>query len=181
MLGIDVSKDTLACTLFDPQTQKPLWNRFGTGLFPTPLQEFSACCDRHPVNHPVNHPVHSNRQAATVCWQRPKPITLAAVSYWLSPRKHATLYAAFKLVPRPTHSTATASACLPCAALCRPVPPFTRLSAKIDSRGTARSASKRAQKPECFALVTALASFGLQARELPHPENCRMAPVLWSR
>lgn len=27
MLGIDVSKDTLACTLFDAQTQKPLWNR----------------------------------------------------------------------------------------------------------------------------------------------------------
>jgi transposase len=27
MLGIDVSKDTLACTLFDPQTQKPLWSR----------------------------------------------------------------------------------------------------------------------------------------------------------
>jgi hypothetical protein len=27
MLGIDVSKDTLACTLFDPATQKPLWNR----------------------------------------------------------------------------------------------------------------------------------------------------------
>ncbi len=27
MLGIDVSKDTLACTLLDPQTQKPIWNR----------------------------------------------------------------------------------------------------------------------------------------------------------
>ena len=27
MLGIDVSKDTLACTLFDPATQKPLWSR----------------------------------------------------------------------------------------------------------------------------------------------------------
>jgi transposase len=27
MLGIDVSKDTLACTLFDPQTQKALWSR----------------------------------------------------------------------------------------------------------------------------------------------------------
>lgn len=27
MLGIDVSKDTLACTLFDPITQKPLWKR----------------------------------------------------------------------------------------------------------------------------------------------------------
>ena len=27
MLGIDVSKDTLACTLFDAQTQKPLWSR----------------------------------------------------------------------------------------------------------------------------------------------------------
>ena len=27
MLGIDVSKDTLACTLFDTQTQKPIWHR----------------------------------------------------------------------------------------------------------------------------------------------------------
>lgn len=27
MLGIDVSKDTLACTLLDPQTQKPIWHR----------------------------------------------------------------------------------------------------------------------------------------------------------
>ncbi len=27
MLGIDVSKDTLACTLLDPQTQKLLWSR----------------------------------------------------------------------------------------------------------------------------------------------------------
>ena len=27
MLGIEVSKDTLACTLFDPATQKPLWSR----------------------------------------------------------------------------------------------------------------------------------------------------------
>ena len=27
MLGIDVSKDTFACTLFDPQTQKPLWTK----------------------------------------------------------------------------------------------------------------------------------------------------------
>jgi hypothetical protein len=27
MLCIDVSKDTLVCTLFDTQTQKPLWSR----------------------------------------------------------------------------------------------------------------------------------------------------------
>ncbi len=27
MLGIDVSKDTLVCTLFDPATQQPLWSR----------------------------------------------------------------------------------------------------------------------------------------------------------
>jgi hypothetical protein len=27
MLGIDVSKATLACTLFDPQRRQPLWTR----------------------------------------------------------------------------------------------------------------------------------------------------------
>ncbi len=53
MLGIDVSKDTLACTLFDAQTQKPgaLWAD-GAAPLPTPQQVWPDFSSRHRLIHP---------------------------------------------------------------------------------------------------------------------------------
>src|SRR5437870_4120776 len=48
MLGIDVSKDTLACTLFDPQTHKPLWNK----TFPNTAQGIARLLKQTPSSSP---------------------------------------------------------------------------------------------------------------------------------
>ena len=48
MLGIDVSKDSLACTLFDPQTHKPLWNK----SFPNTAQGIARLLKQTPATSP---------------------------------------------------------------------------------------------------------------------------------
>lgn len=111
MLGIDVSKDTLACTLFDPQTQKPIWNR----TVPNTSSGINRLLRQTPIeSHWALEPTgRYGLLAATTARQAGRQVLLA------QPKRHATFFAPSRAAPRPMHSTVMASVFLPCAVRCR--------------------------------------------------------------
>lgn len=117
MLGIDVSKDTLACTLFDPHTHKALWSK----SFPNTAQGIARLLKQTPAESPwaleptgrySTAPAKLARKAGRdVRLAQPK----AAQRFLQSLQSRNRCNRAPKL----TSSIAWASGCLPYRARCR--------------------------------------------------------------
>ena len=142
MLGIDVSKDTLACTLFDPATQKSLWSRSvpntASGvnhLLKQTLSESPWALESTGLYNLLAAVGHRKRGWA-FCLAQPGESAPLPVEHWNTRQDRC---------PRqPRHRS-----------LCF-MTPFAFVSAKIRSCGirscgTARSAFIGVQEPECFA------------------------------
>ncbi len=109
MLGIDVSKDTLACTLFDPQTQKALWSR----TFANTPAGIARLLRQTPEDCPL-----ALEPTARYSTKLPiRPIKRDALFCWPNPKRRATSCTAFKAGPKPTGWTVTTSDCMLCADL----------------------------------------------------------------
>jgi transposase len=155
MLGIDVSKDTLACTLFDPATQKPLWSRTVPN---TPSG----------VNRLLKQTPATKAKPATAPWAL-EPTG----RYSLLPATRASEAGRTVLLAQPKkarhflHSIQTRAKTdaldshgIGLFALCRPLPLYPLKSEAVEQLDQLLSVRK--------SLSASLASFGLQARELSH-------------
>ena len=118
MLGIDVSKDTLACTLFDPNTHKPLWNK----NFPNTRQGIARLLKQTPVDCPwALEPTGRYSTAPATFARQAGRSVLDAACCWPNPSALAPSCTPFRTAPRLTSSIARASACLLYHGLCRPI------------------------------------------------------------
>ena len=119
MLGIDVSKDTLSCTLFDFQTQKPLWNK----TFPNTLQGIVRLLKQTPVESPwALEPTgrYSTTPAALAC-QAGRSVLLT------QPKKVRSF---LHSIQNRAKTDRLDSEGIGLFALCRPLPPLAALSAQ---------------------------------------------------
>ncbi len=149
MLGIDVSKDTLACTLFDPQTQKPLWSR----TVPNTWSGINRLLRQTPAESPwaLEPTGRYSLLAATTASQSGRQVLLA------QPKKARHF---LRSIQTRAKTDALDSHGIGLFALCRPLPPYPLKSAAVEQLDQLLSVRK--------SLSASLASFGLQARELPH-------------
>jgi transposase len=149
MLGIDVSKDSLACTLFDPATQKPLWSK----SFPNTAQGIARLLKQTPADSPwaLEPTGRYSTAPATLARQAGRSVLLAQPK-----RARAFLHC----IQNRAKTDRLDSAGIGLFALCRPLPPYPLKAAVIEHLDQLLSARK--------GLSQAMASLGLQARELPH-------------
>jgi len=149
MLGIDVSKDTLACTLFDPQTHKALWNK----SFPNTPQGIARLLKQTPVDSPWALEPTGRYSTA--------PAKLARASgrdVRLAQPKAAQRF--LQSLQNRAKTDRLDSAGIGLFALSRPLPPYPLKPPVIEELDQLLCARK--------GLSQAIASLGLQARELPH-------------
>lgn len=149
MLGIDVSKDTLACTLLDPQTQKPIWNR----TVPNTPSGVNRLLRQTPVeSHWALEPTgRYSILAATVARQAGRQVLLA------QPKKARDF---LRSIQSRAKTDALDSHGIGLFALCRPLPPYPLKSIVVEQLDQLLSVRK--------SISASLASFGLQAKQLTH-------------
>lgn len=149
MLGIDVSKDTLACTLLDPQTQKPIWHR----TVPNTNAGINRLLRQTPTqSHWALEPTgRYGLLAATTARQAGRQVLLA------QPKKARDF---LRSIQSRAKTDALDSYGIGLFALCRPLPPYPLKSQAVEQLDQLLSVRK--------SISASLASFGLQARELPH-------------
>ena len=149
MLGIDVSKDTLACTLFDPQTQKPLWSR----TVPNTAAGIKGLLRRTPAESPwaLEPTGRYSLLAAVGAHQAGRSVLLA------QPKKARHF---LRSIGTRAKTDALDSHGIGLFALCRPLPSYPLKSALVEQLDQLLSVRK--------SLSASLASFGLQAQELSH-------------
>lgn len=149
MLGIDVSKDTLACTLLDPQTQKPIWNR----TVPNTASGINRLLRQTPVEaHWALEPTgRYSLLAATTARQAGRQVLLA------QPKKARDF---LRSIQSRAKTDTLDSHGIGLFALCRPLPPYPLKSIVVEQLDQLLSVRK--------SISASLASFGLQARELTH-------------
>lgn len=149
MLGIDVSKDTLACTLFDPQTQKPIWNR----TVPNTTAGINRLLCQTPAESrwALEPTGRYGLLAATAAHQAGRQVLLA------QPKKARDF---LRSIQSRAKTDALDSYGIGLFALCRPLPPYPLKSQAVEQLDQLLSVRK--------SISASLASFGLQARELPH-------------
>lgn len=149
MLGIDVSKDTLVCTLFDPKTQKPLWNKTVANsasgvrqlLRKTPVESAWAM---EPTGR-------YSLLAATTAHQAGRQVLLA------QPKKARHF---LRSIQSRAKTDILDSQGIGLFALCHPLPPYPLKSAVVEQLDQLLSVRK--------SLSLSLAAFKQQARELAH-------------
>lgn len=149
MLGIDVSKDTLSCTLLDSQTQKPLWNK----TFPNTSQGIARLLKQTPVASPwaLEPTGRYSTAPASLARQAGRSVLLAQPK-----QARSCLHA----IQNRAKTDRLDSHGIGLFALCRPLPPYPLKPAMIEHLDQLLSARK--------GLSQAIASLGLQARALPH-------------
>lgn len=149
MLGIDVSKDTLACTLFDPQTQKPIWNR----TVPNTTAGINRLLRQTPAeSHWALEPTgRYSLLAVTTAHEAGRQVLLA------QPKKARDF---LRSIQSRAKTDTLDSHGIGLFALCRPLPPFPLKSSVVEQLDQLLSVRK--------SISASLASFGLQARELTH-------------
>ncbi len=161
MLGIDVSKDTLACTLFDPTTQKPLWSR----TVPNTSTGVTRLLKQTPADSPwaLEPTGRYSLLAATRAHDAGRQVLLA------QPKKARHFLCSIQTRAK---TDALDSQGIGLFALCRPLPAYPLKSKAVEQLDQLLSARK--------SLSASLASFGLQARELPHAAPA-LEPVVAGR
>ena len=158
MLGIDVSKDTLACTLFDPATQKPLWSRTvantSTGV--------ARLLKQTPADSPwaLEPTGRYSLLAATRAHDAGRTVLLA------QPKRARDF---LRSIQSRAKTDGLDSHGIGLFALCRPLPPYPLKSIAVEQLDQLLSARK--------SLSASLAAFDLQARELQHAAH-NLAPVI---
>jgi transposase len=158
MLGIDVSKDTLACTLFDPQTQKPLWSRTVANTSAGVARLLKQTPDDSPwALEPTGR---YSLLAATRAQQAGRSVLLA------QPKRARDF---LRSIQSRAKTDVLDSHGIGLFALCRPLPPYPLKSIAVEQLDQLLSARK--------ALSASLASFQLQARELAHAAHT-LEPVI---
>lgn len=158
MLGIDVSKDTLACTLFDPQTQKPLWSR----TVPNTTAGVSRLLKQTPDDAPwaLEPTGRYGLLAATRAHQAGRSVLLA------QPKRARDF---LRSIQSRAKTDTLDSHGIGLFALCRPLPPYPLKSRAVEQLDQLLCARK--------SLSASLASFQLQAGELAHAAHT-LAPVI---
>ena len=160
MLGIDVSKDTLACTLFDPATQKPLWSRTvantSTGV--------ARLLKQTPADSPwaLEPTGRYSLLAATRAHDAGRTVLLA------QPKRARDF---LRSIQSRAKTDGLDSHGIGLFALCRPLPPYPLKSVAVEQLDQLLSVRK--------SLSASLAGFDLQARELQHAAH-NLAPVIAS-
>jgi len=149
MLGIDVSKDSLACTLFDPATQKPLWSR----TVPNTASGVNRLLRQTPADSPwaLEPTGRYSLCAATAAHQAGRSVLLA------QPKKARHF---LRSIQSRAKTDALDSYGIGLFALCRPLPAYPLKSEAVEQLDQLLSVRK--------SLSASLAAFGLQMRELPH-------------
>jgi transposase len=149
MLGIDVSKDTLACTLFDPATQKPLWSRTVAN---TP-SGISRLLRQTPAASPwaLEPTGRYSLLAAVQAHQAGRSVLLA------QPKKARHF---LRSIGSRAKTDLLDSHGIGLFALCRPLPAYPLKSQAVEQLDQLLSVRK--------SLSASLAAFGLQAKELRH-------------
>ena len=149
MLGIDVSKDTLACTLFDPQTQKALWSR----TFDNTPSGIARLLRQTPSDCPLAlEPTgRYSTQVASQANQAGRRVLLAA------PKK--TRHFLHSIQSR-AKTDRVDSHGIGLYALCRPLPTYPLKAPMIDQLDQWLCARK--------SLSQSIATLTVQAQELPH-------------
>jgi transposase len=149
MLGIDVSKDTLACTLLDPTTQKPLWSR----TVANSPAGISRLLRQTPPESPwALEPTGCySLLAATTAQEAGRQVLLA------QPKKARHF---LHSIQSRAKTDALDSHGIGLFALCRPLPAYPLKSKAVEQLDQLLCARK--------SLSGALAAFELQARELAH-------------
>jgi transposase len=149
MLGIDVSKDTLACTLLNPATQKPIWTR----TVPNTASGVNRLLKQMPLDSPwALEPTGRYSLLAAVGAQK------AGRSVLLAQPKKARDF--LRSIQSRAKTDALDSHGIGLFALCRPLPAYPLKSQAVEQLDQLLSVRK--------SLSASLASFGLQARELSH-------------
>jgi transposase len=158
MLGIDVSKDTLACTLFDPRTQKPLWSR----TVPNNSAGVTRLLKQTPDDSPwaLEPTGRYSLLAATRAHDAGRRVLLA------QPKRARDF---LRSIQSRAKTDALDSHGIGLYALCRPLPGYPLKSIAVEQLDQLLSARK--------ALSASLASFQLQARELAHAAHT-LGPVI---
>jgi transposase len=149
MLGIDVSKDTLACTLFDPHTHKALW----TKSFPNTSQGIARLLKQTPAESPWALEPTGRYSTAPA-----KLARKAGRDVRLAQPKAAQRF--LQSLQSRAKTDRLDSAGIGLFALSRSLPPYPLKPPVIEELDQLLSARK--------GLGQAIASLGLQARELPH-------------
>jgi transposase len=161
MLGIDVSKDTLACTLLDPQTQQPLWSR----SVPNTPAGIKRLLRQTPDEAPwALEPTGRYSQLAAA------PAREAGRSVLLAQPGKARLF--LRSMGSRAKTDALDSHGIGLFALCRQsqLPPYPLKSEAVERLDQLLCVRK--------SLSATLASFELKARELRHGASALEAPVL---
>ena len=158
MLGIDVSKDTLACTLFDLATQKPLWSR----TVANSPSGISRLLRQTPPESPwaLEPTGRYSLLAATRAHAAGRSVLLA------QPKKARHF---LRSIQSRAKTDELDSYGIGLFALCRPLPAYPLKSKAVEELDQLLCARK--------SLSAALASFQLQARELAHAAST-LAPVI---
>ncbi len=156
MLGIDVSKDTLACTLFDPHTHKALW----TKSFPNTAQGIARLLKQTPAESPWALEPTGRYSTAPA-----KLARKAGRDVRLAQPKAAQRF--LQSLQSRAKTDRLDSLGIGLFALSRSLPLYPLKPPVIEELDQLLSARK--------GLAGAIASLGLQARELPHA-----APALQS-
>jgi transposase len=158
MLGIDVSKDTLACTLFDPATQKPLWSR----TIPNTKAGVSRLLKQTPSDSPwaLEPTGRYSLLAATRAHEAGRSVLLA------QPKRARDF---LRSIQSRAKTDTLDSHGIGLFALCRPLPAYPLKSIAVEQLDQLLSARK--------SLSASLASFQLQARELAHAAHT-LEPVI---
>lgn len=162
MLGIDVSKDTLACTLFAPTTQQPLWSR----TVPNTAAGVQRRWKQTPLEAPwaLEPTGRYSLLAATKANHAGRRVLLA------QPKKARhfvrSIQTRAKTDALDSHGDSHGIGLF---ALCRPLPPYPLKSIAVEQLDQLLSVRK--------SLSAALASFGLQAGELPYGARA-LEPVI---
>lgn len=155
MLGIDVSKDTLACTLFDPTTQKALWSR----TVPNTSSGITRLLRQTPAESPwaLEPTGRYSLLAATAAHQAGRRVLLA------QPKKaRHFLRSILRSIGSRAKTDALDSHGLGLFALCRQsqLPPYPLKSKAVEQLDQLLSVRQ--------SLSASLAAFELQAKELSH-------------
>ena len=158
MLGIDVSKDTLACTLFDPATQKPLWSR----TVPNTKAGVTRLLKQTPDDSPwaLEPTGRYSLLAATRAREAGRSVLLA------QPKRARDF---LRSIQSRAKTDTLDSHGIGLFALCRPLPAYPLKSLAVEQLDQLLSARK--------SLSASLASFQLQARELAHAAHT-LEPVI---
>lgn len=149
MLGIDVSKETLACTLFDSATHKALWNK----TFPNTPAGIARLLKQTPATSPwaLEPTGRYSTAPAKLAREAGRDVRLAQP-------KAAQRF--LQSLQNRAKTDRLDSVGIGLFALSRSLPPYPLKPPVIEELDQLLSARK--------GLAGAIASLGLQARELPH-------------